>query len=147
MIEVAERFEDYQMVLAGAPSIDDAYEKFMKVHLSNWCVTKTYPLLSHAAAALVTSGTFLETALFDVPQVVYVMKRLYLISHPFRFQAYHQGEVYLAGESYRQQGDCAGDVCRPFTVDGIINELYGFFRRTGRIRCWQNIGSSNSVGR
>ncbi len=31
MIEVAERFEDYQMVLAGAPSVEDEYyEKFIE---------------------------------------------------------------------------------------------------------------------
>ena len=72
MIEVAERFEDYQMVLAGAPSIEDAYyEKFLKGTPVKLVRNKTYPLLTHATAALVTSGTAtLETALFDVPQVV-----------------------------------------------------------------------------
>ncbi len=72
MIEVAERFEDYQMVLAGAPSIDDAYyEKFVSGTAVRMVRNKTYPLLAHSAAALVTSGTAtLETALFDVPQVV-----------------------------------------------------------------------------
>lgn len=72
MIEVAERFEDYQMVLAGAPSIEDAYyEKFLKGTPVKMVRNKTYPLLTHAAAALVTSGTAtLETALFEVPQVV-----------------------------------------------------------------------------
>ena len=72
MIEAARHFEDYQMVLAGAPGIEDAYyEKFIKgtdVHLLK---NETYQLLSHATVALVTSGTAtLETALFDVPQVV-----------------------------------------------------------------------------
>ncbi len=72
MIEVAERYEDYQMVLAGAPSIDDAYyEQFLKHKPVTLVRNKTYPLLAHATAALVTSGTAtLETALFDVPQVV-----------------------------------------------------------------------------
>ena len=72
MIEVAERFEDYQMVLAGAPSIEDAYyEKFLKGTPVKMVRNKTYPLLTHATAALVTSGTAtLETALFEVPQVV-----------------------------------------------------------------------------
>lgn len=71
MIEVAERFEDYQMVLAGAPSIEDAYyEKFLKGTPVKMVRNKTYPLLTHATAALVTSGTAtLETALFEVPQV------------------------------------------------------------------------------
>ena len=72
MIEVAERFEDYQMVLAGAPSIEDAYyEKFLKGTPVKMVRNKTYSLLTHATAALVTSGTAtLETALFEVPQVV-----------------------------------------------------------------------------
>ena len=72
MIEVAERFEDYQMVLAGAPSIEDSYyEKFLKSTPVKMVRNKTYPLLSHSTAALVTSGTAtLETALFEVPQVV-----------------------------------------------------------------------------
>lgn len=60
------------MVLAGAPSIEDAYyEKFLKGTPVKLVRNKTYPLLTHATAALVTSGTAtLETALFDVPQVV-----------------------------------------------------------------------------
>lgn len=72
MIEVAERFEDFQMVLAGAPSIEDKYyEQFVKGTPVKMVCNKTYQLLSHSTAALVTSGTAtLETALFNVPQVV-----------------------------------------------------------------------------
>ena len=72
MIEVAERFEDFQMVLAGAPSIEDKYyEQFIKGTPVKMVHNKTYQLLSHSTAALVTSGTAtLETALFNVPQVV-----------------------------------------------------------------------------
>ena len=62
----------YQMVLAGAPSIDDAYyAPFLEGHDVAMVRNETYPLLSHAVSALVTSGTAtLETALFGVPQVV-----------------------------------------------------------------------------
>ena len=72
MIEVAERFEDFQMVLAGAPSVEDKYyEQFVKGTPVKMVRNKTYQLLSHSTAALVTSGTAtLETALFNVPQVV-----------------------------------------------------------------------------
>lgn len=72
MIEAAEKFVDYQMVLAGAPSIDDGYyERFIKGTPVKLVKDSTYQLLSHSSAALVTSGTAtLETALFDVPQVV-----------------------------------------------------------------------------
>lgn len=72
MLEAASRFEDYQMVIAGAPSIDDAYyEQFVSKLNANVVKNDTYQLLSHCTTALVTSGTAtLETALFNVPQVV-----------------------------------------------------------------------------
>ena len=63
---------DYQLLLAGAPSIPHEY---YRLFLDNAPITlidnDTYALLSQAQAALVTSGTAtLETALFGVPQVV-----------------------------------------------------------------------------
>lgn len=63
---------DYQFVLACAPSIDDSYYRKVIGQGSVLMVhDDTYPLLAHSTAALVTSGTAtLETALFDVPQVV-----------------------------------------------------------------------------
>ena len=72
MLEAASRFEDYQMVIAGAPSIDDAYyEQFVSKLNANIVKNDTYQLLSHCTTAIVTSGTAtLETALFNVPQVV-----------------------------------------------------------------------------
>lgn len=72
MIEVAKRFADYQLVLAGAPSIDAAYyQQFIRGTRVHMVTDKTYQLLAHSTAALVTSGTAtLETALFGVPQVV-----------------------------------------------------------------------------
>lgn len=65
--------EDYQFVIAGAPSLEHSFyesflEKYKNVHLIHG---ETYDLLSIATAALVTSGTAtLETALFKVPEVV-----------------------------------------------------------------------------
>ncbi|UKK54329.1 lipid-A-disaccharide synthase [Prevotella sp. E2-28] len=73
MIRAARKFEDkYELVLAGAPSIDEAYyEKFLVGTNVRLVKNQTYQLLSEAHAALVTSGTAtLETALFGVPQVV-----------------------------------------------------------------------------
>lgn len=60
------------MVLAGAPSVErDYYERFIGDSPVKLIENDTYSLLMHAQAALVTSGTAtLETALFDVPQVV-----------------------------------------------------------------------------
>ena len=72
MIRAASAFPDHQLVVAGAPAIAPAYYRQV---MGNAQVPilfgKTYPLLSHAEAALVTSGTAtLETALLRVPQVV-----------------------------------------------------------------------------
>lgn len=72
MIQTASQFVDYQMVLAGAPSIDDDYyNKYVEGSNVKLVHNDTYALLSHSTSALVTSGTAtLETALFGVPQVV-----------------------------------------------------------------------------
>lgn len=72
MMAAAREFPDYQMVLAGAPGIErDYYAQYISGHGVTLVMDDTYALLSHAKAALVTSGTAtLETALFDVPQVV-----------------------------------------------------------------------------
>ena len=72
MMEACKRFPDCEPVLAGAPGIDDEYyERFLKDSPVKMVKAQTYALLSHARAALVTSGTAtLETALFRVPQVV-----------------------------------------------------------------------------
>ena len=72
MIQAASQFPDYQYVLAGAISIDDDYyARFIEGTPVRMVKNDTFALLSHAHAALVTSGTAtLETALFGVPQVV-----------------------------------------------------------------------------
>lgn len=72
MMAAAREFPDCQMVLAGAPGIErDYYAQYISGHDVTLVMDDTYALLSHAQAALVTSGTAtLETALFDVPQVV-----------------------------------------------------------------------------
>lgn len=73
MIEAASRFADkYQLVVAGAPSISaDYYARFISGQPVKIVYEQTYELLAHSRAAVVTSGTAtLETALFNVPQVV-----------------------------------------------------------------------------
>jgi lipid-A-disaccharide synthase len=73
MLSVVPFFEKYQFVIAGAPSIEKEFyreyvEKYSQVDLVE---NRTYELLQVATSALVTSGTApLETALFEVPQVV-----------------------------------------------------------------------------
>ena len=72
MIAAAGSVEDFQLVLAGAPSIDDDYyAPFIAGSQVKLVKDETYNLLAHAHVALVTSGTAtLETALLRVPQVV-----------------------------------------------------------------------------
>jgi lipid-A-disaccharide synthase len=73
MLEVSKEFPEYRFIIAKAPSLDDRfYEPYMEPYKNVRSIrNKTYQLLLHAKAALVTSGTAtLETALFGVPQVV-----------------------------------------------------------------------------
>lgn len=125
MIEVAERFEDYQMVLAGAPSIEDEYyDKFLDGTPVRVVKNKTYQLLSHTTAALVTSGTAtLETALFNVPQVVCYETPLPKL---IRFAFNHVLKVdYISLVNLVVNKEVVPEMfADKFTIDGIANELY-----------------------
>ena len=72
MLSVVKDFPAYQFVIAGAPSQEyEFYKPFLSNENVKFISNKTYDLLSHSYAALVTSGTAtLETALFKVPEVV-----------------------------------------------------------------------------
>jgi lipid-A-disaccharide synthase len=77
MLDVVSNFNDYQIIIAGAPNKSINY--YEKIILSNnefrssvkVICNQTYDILRISYAAIVTSGTAtLETALFKVPQVV-----------------------------------------------------------------------------
>lgn len=72
MLDVARNFPEHQFVIAAAPSLtEDFFAKFTIGNNVSITYNKTYNLLLQAHAAIVTSGTAtLETALFEVPQVV-----------------------------------------------------------------------------
>jgi lipid-A-disaccharide synthase len=73
MLTAVDNFPNYQFIIAGAPSIDAVfYSPFISDRQNIKLIqNQTYDLLNHSHAALVTSGTAtLETALFNVPQVV-----------------------------------------------------------------------------
>jgi lipid-A-disaccharide synthase len=73
MLEVSRYFPDCLFVVAKAPGQEDSFYESMLGDYNNVKAVKgkTYDLLVHADAALVTSGTAtLETALFGVPEVV-----------------------------------------------------------------------------
>ena len=77
MLDVVSNFNDYQIIIAGAPNKSiDYYEKIILSNKESRSSIKvicnqTYDILRISSAAIVTSGTAtLETALFRVPQVV-----------------------------------------------------------------------------
>lgn len=72
MIETANRFPDYQIIIAGAPGINpEFYNSIIKEKGVSIVFGKTYDLLQQSKAAIVNSGTAtLETALIGTPQVV-----------------------------------------------------------------------------
>ena len=69
------QYKDHQFIIAGAPARTMAdYEKWLTPENSSYVKIlfgKTQPIIRHAEAAVVNSGTAsLETALFGTPQVV-----------------------------------------------------------------------------
>ncbi len=72
MLQAASSFPEYQLVIAGAPSIDKSlYDSLMNGSSATVLLNETYELLQQSELAVVTSGTAtLETALLRTPQVV-----------------------------------------------------------------------------
>lgn len=72
MLKAAAQFPEYQCVIAGAPNMDAGfYQPFMGGSVAPIIWGKTYEILVHSRAAIVSSGTAtLETAILNVPQVV-----------------------------------------------------------------------------
>jgi len=72
MLEAAAQFPDYQCVIAGAPNMGiEYYQPFIMESMVPVIWSRTYEILIHSQAAIVSSGTAtLETAILNVPQVV-----------------------------------------------------------------------------
>lgn len=71
MLKMPKHFPDYRFVVAGAPSQSEFYYQSLGLGEVEVVMNRTYDLLDIAHAACVTSGTAtLETALFNVPEVV-----------------------------------------------------------------------------
>lgn len=74
MLAASKAFPQYQFIVAQAPAQPIAFYREVVSAYPNILIAKagqTYPLLTSARGALVTSGTAtLETALFGIPQVV-----------------------------------------------------------------------------
>lgn len=72
MLQIVNDYPQFQFIIAGAPSLTETYyQTFIKQENVKLIINDTYNLLNNAYAAIVTSGTAtLETALFQVPQIV-----------------------------------------------------------------------------
>ncbi len=71
MLDALKPFSEYQVVIAGAPSLDEAFYAPYNSENVKMISNETYHLLASSEAAVVTSGTAtLETALFKIPEVV-----------------------------------------------------------------------------
>jgi lipid-A-disaccharide synthase len=73
MLAVSKRFPTYRFVVAKAPGLEESFYDELLKSFSNvsYVSDQTYNLLLQSKAALVTSGTAtLETALFNVPEVI-----------------------------------------------------------------------------
>ena len=125
MIEATRHLTDqYDIVLAGAPSIEPTYyDQFIEGTKVRLVVNETYPLLAQATAALVTSGTAtLETCMFRVPQVVCYrtpMPRLFGFLRKYFLKVPYVSLVNLIAnrEVVKEL------VANTFSVEGIRQEL------------------------
>jgi lipid-A-disaccharide synthase len=71
MLSFTADFPDYQFVIAGVSNLPREYYEPYQSNRIHIVYDQAYDLLANAEAAVVTSGTAtLETALFEVPQVV-----------------------------------------------------------------------------
>ncbi len=72
MLSIRQNFPNYRFVIAGVSNLQaESYQAFTQMEGVELVTDETYDLLSQSEAALVTSGTAtLETALFNIPQVV-----------------------------------------------------------------------------
>ena len=122
MMEVAKSFENYQFIIAGAPSISQDFYRHITQHsympiLSN----QTHALLKECKAAIVTSGTAtLEAAILKVPQVV-----CYKTSSISYFLAKLVVKVkYIALVNLICDKEVVKELIQnDFNVDNLVNEL------------------------
>ena len=116
--------DQYNLVLAGAPSVDASYyEPFLEGSAVQLVSNQTYQLLSQATAALVTSGTAtLETCMFSVPQVVCYKTPLPLITGFLKRRLLKVPYVSLVNLIARREV-VPELVADSFSVDNIRREL------------------------
>ena len=134
MLEAMKAYPEYQPVIAGAPGID---KEFYAPYLESGAKIlfgQTYDILNNAHAALVTSGTAtLETALFNVPQVVCYatpMPKLYSWLKRNFLKVRFISLVNLVANREVVRELVAADMC----VENIKSELEGLLPADGEKR-------------
>ena len=134
MLEAMKAYPEYQPVIAGAPGID---KEFYAPYLESGAKIlfgQTYDMLNNAHAALVTSGTAtLETALFNVPQVVCYatpMPKLYSWLKKNFLKVRFISLVNLVADRDVVRELVAADMC----VENIKSELAGLLPSDGEKR-------------
>jgi lipid-A-disaccharide synthase len=71
MMKIISLFPEYEFVVAGVSTFSEKYDEYLSDNSVKVIYDQTYDLLLNAHGAIVTSGTAtLETALFEIPQVV-----------------------------------------------------------------------------
>jgi lipid-A-disaccharide synthase len=124
MLEAASHFPEFQCIVAGAPNMGvEFYQPFMKSHTAPIIWDKTYEILIHSRAAIVSSGTAtLETAILNIPQVVVYQLTpnwlfIYLKKYFLKTKWVSLVNIILKKEAVREliQAD--------FTLNNIVSEL------------------------
>jgi lipid-A-disaccharide synthase len=132
MLAVADRFPDYQFIVAAAPGQElGFYSQFLKSGNVACIKGKTYDLLHHATAGIVTSGTAtLEAGLFSLPQIVcYKGNKLsYLIAKRLvKIKFISLVNLILDREAVKEL------IQDEMNVDAISSELQSLLQNTQRI--------------
>jgi len=130
MLEAARKFKSHQIIVAGAPNIDEI--NYLKNGLVNEKLIygMTYEVISHSDVAVVTSGTAtLETALLETPEVVcykgstisyLIAKRLIKIKYISLVNLIMNKEVVLE----LIQKDCSSEKIKKELDNLIYNSSY-----------------------
>ncbi len=125
VLKAAEGFPNFQLVISGVNNIDkNVYYNIIGNKNIPVVFNQTYDLLSFAHTAVVTSGTAtLETALFNVPQVV-VFKTEGGLLIDFLFRNFFLKTTWVSLPNIvLQKGTILELIQKEFTVKRVNNEL------------------------
>ena len=130
---VIHHFSNYEFIIAGVSNISkEWYDKILKDDKIKIVYDKTYNLLKRSTAAIVTSGTAtLETALFNVPQIVCYKSSLfsYLVGKLFiKLKFISLVNIIMEREVVKEliQKDCS--------KNNIVYELSKLLKRQNSLR-------------